>query len=43
MRRYDTEELDEQTGEVIGGNLNRRTGDKLEYKYYPMFNYFEEA
>ena len=20
MRRYDTEELDEQTGEVIGGN-----------------------
>ena len=25
MRRYDTEELDEQTGEVIGGNLNSTT------------------
>lgn len=28
---------------VILKNRNGRTGDKLEYKYYPMFNYFEEA
>ena len=28
---------------VILKNRNGRTGDKLEYKYYPMFNYFKEA
>lgn len=27
---------------VILKNRNGRTGDKLEYNYYPLFNYFEE-
>lgn len=28
---------------VILKNRNGRTGDKVVYKYYPLFNYFEEA
>jgi replicative DNA helicase len=27
---------------VVLKNRNGRTGDKLEYKYYPLFNYFKE-
>jgi hypothetical protein len=28
---------------VILKNRNGISGDKLEYKYYPLFNYFEEG
>ena len=28
---------------IILKNRNGRTGDKLTYEYYPLFNYFKEA